>query len=191
MKAFTFFSLCFQLLFMRFVQAQEVIQGDTLYRSLRVHQSSAQDIIRTLGKPGSTTEMLAPFHVLLTGGGDGHGMRLYGYAFNYRKPRVQFVLDEEKKRLEEIRFGPKAQVVTAKGIQTVKNTFGDVLERYGKLNPDKPGQEGPRIQGWFVSWKGHVHYTLLRYAGITFVSYGKWVRGEDITPRRVDEIWLF
>lgn len=175
------------------VQAQEVIQGDTLYRGLRINQSSASDIIRTLGQPRSRREMLAPFHVLFRGGGDGHGMRLYGYTFNYRNPRVQFVLDEGKIQLSEIHFGPKANVVTAKGIQPAKSTFGDVMKQYGAMDSDKPTLPPPRIQQRLMNWKNKARsrYTLLHYHGISFVSYGKWIREEDISQRRVDEIWLF
>lgn len=192
MKTFISVLLIFQLAATNVAEAQAVIRGDTVYKSLQIGKSKLVDIISAMGKPSSKKKLTNKFSAHLRNGGDIHGEDIYGYALYYKRYDITIEIDSETCLLTRIYFRVKSGIETDKGIQVYLHTFADVMDKYGMVDLNRNESKVPYIyQRLFDKGNKEEKWcTVIRYKKLRFVSHGKRIDGEDVTLRRVDEIWL-
>ncbi|UOQ71379.1 hypothetical protein [Hymenobacter cellulosilyticus] len=116
---------------------QQIVQGDSVYRSLQTNKSSLADIKRVMGWPSSKKKVVNIKYGHFLAGRSFTSKSLVGYTFRYKRQDVAFTIYEETHTLSLISFGPTANVVTAKGIRPGKSTFADVIAAYGSIEVKK------------------------------------------------------
>lgn len=187
MKTLISLLIVFQLATINSTKSQVVVQGDSIYQGLKVYESTLSNVIERLGPPSHQKETMGTRNSKYTDGTCVTNPFVYGFALHYRKRHLTVYVNKRHNWVEEIHFDTASPYVSSKGIQARKSIFADVLASYGSINFDKKDNNFPKLQ---QESNGKQWFTKLMYPGISFVSFGERQLSENLSLRRVDEIWL-
>ena len=144
------FLLCFcitgSLTAFSMAHAQSPIKSDSIYHGLKVYESALSKVIEQLGPPSRQAETMGTRSSKYSDGTCVTSQFVYGYALFYRKNHVTIYVNKRHNWVEEIHFGASSSFISVKGIQTRKNSFADVLAKYGSIDFDKKNNDFPKLQ---------------------------------------------
>lgn len=180
------------LIIVRLSQAlgQTVIQGDSLFRGLRVGQSSLEQVTTQLGSRYRAEKIISESTGKLRSGGCITIKQVTGVSLRYRKYGLVCHVNTTKRHsgLKLIEFDSTANVSSAKGIQPGKHRFSDVIAQYGPIDFEKRDNSIPAVLE--ISNDREHWYTVLVFPTIRFISPGRKQPGENLLLRPVTGIWL-
>lgn len=162
-------------------RAQTVLQGDSSYLVVRLHQDSLASVVTRLGSHfrKHAGRSLASAH--LSSGGAFWVVYNTWCELRYRKLDATFCLNDKDRSLFRMQFGPGAAIVSARGIRPGAATFALVIEKYGPSQRGNQREGQPKVSTIVLNQK--TSYTVLRYPHISFVSRGRPVEGENLLAR--------
>lgn len=171
-------------------QGQTVIQGDSLFRGLRIGQSSLEQVTAQLGRHYRAEKIIGQSLAKLRSGGCVTIKREIGVSLHYRTQGMVCYVNTTKRHrgLAGITFDSTAKVCSAKGIQPGKYRFADVIARYGPIDFEKKDNSLPAVQE--ICNDGEQWYTVLVFPTIRFISLGEKRPGENLLLRPISGIWL-
>ena len=169
---------------------QTILQGDSLYRGLQVGKSTFKDIREVMGSGYKSKNIIGMSTGKQRDGGCVTFKRVIGREIYYPKQGVTFYIRSNSRRewLGGIDFDARSTVQSGHGIRPGKNTFADVIARYGPVDFDKKDTTTPKLEQ--SSDDGENWMTSIIFPTVSFRSTGKYQTGENILLRKIAVIRL-